>query len=451
MSALTDKIRAQFPGVYDDIPDAELEQKVLAKYPQYADLSAPAAPAATPAPSGFRAPITLPFGRAGLKVTPESLTEWLPAAGATAGSFAPAPGLGTAGGAAAGEALRQLIRKSQGEPPATGFVQQATGLDPNSPEAMAAGVAAEAGGARLAQFIGSLAPGLRNRAIKWFVDIMNPRSLKEEQALMARLAPIAKDLPVGTLAHIQGAAEPAAKAAGEAVGSVYASQAPISVLPAVSDLRDQALREVLRPAKKAVVKLPWPQAGTKTVVTPPELLDEKFYGALRERMKDLLRRERAKPSLSIEDVFKMRKEAGNAAKQAKAAIFEGGILKARPTGGSRALKAEQAALSDILHAAVPGGAKADAIYSAWKTVADKTQGKDASVIPLRWFLSRMIPGTKGIAAGYIASKPAFWASYGSKALMRAARMLEAGNETGAIQLMRGALDAFGETPEGQEQ
>lgn len=38
-NALTEKIRAKYPGVYDDIPDAELTQKILAKYPDYADLA----------------------------------------------------------------------------------------------------------------------------------------------------------------------------------------------------------------------------------------------------------------------------------------------------------------------------------------------------------------------------------------------------------------------------
>ena len=35
---LAQKVRAKFPGVYDDLSDSELEQKVIAKYPQYADM-----------------------------------------------------------------------------------------------------------------------------------------------------------------------------------------------------------------------------------------------------------------------------------------------------------------------------------------------------------------------------------------------------------------------------
>jgi hypothetical protein len=45
MPTLAELVRAKHPGAYDDLPDAELEKSVLAKYPQYADL-------ATPAPTG---------------------------------------------------------------------------------------------------------------------------------------------------------------------------------------------------------------------------------------------------------------------------------------------------------------------------------------------------------------------------------------------------------------
>lgn len=53
---LAAKVRAKFPGVYDDMDDAALEKAVLAKHPEYADLAEPqAAPAAAqpaaPAPS----------------------------------------------------------------------------------------------------------------------------------------------------------------------------------------------------------------------------------------------------------------------------------------------------------------------------------------------------------------------------------------------------------------
>lgn len=48
---LAQKIRAKFPGVYDDMDDAALERAVLAKYPEYADLSQPDKPQSSAAPS----------------------------------------------------------------------------------------------------------------------------------------------------------------------------------------------------------------------------------------------------------------------------------------------------------------------------------------------------------------------------------------------------------------
>ncbi len=41
LNPLVEKIRAAHPGVYDDMDDATLTKKVLAKYPQYSDLAAP--------------------------------------------------------------------------------------------------------------------------------------------------------------------------------------------------------------------------------------------------------------------------------------------------------------------------------------------------------------------------------------------------------------------------
>lgn len=41
LNPLVEKIRAKYPGAYDDMDDATLTKKVLAKYPQYSDLAAP--------------------------------------------------------------------------------------------------------------------------------------------------------------------------------------------------------------------------------------------------------------------------------------------------------------------------------------------------------------------------------------------------------------------------
>ena len=39
MGQLAQRIRAKYPGAYDDMDDAALEKAVLAKHPEYADLA----------------------------------------------------------------------------------------------------------------------------------------------------------------------------------------------------------------------------------------------------------------------------------------------------------------------------------------------------------------------------------------------------------------------------
>jgi hypothetical protein len=123
---LAQKIRAKFPGVYDDLDDAALEKAVLAKYPEYADMAEPERPAAqepsmldrvlADSPS---APLQVRAGQAlgrFVKANPV-------AAAATGGAMLAAPftgggsilggmaaaGLGAAGGAGAAIAGRQLV------------------------------------------------------------------------------------------------------------------------------------------------------------------------------------------------------------------------------------------------------------------------------------------------------------------------------------------------------
>lgn len=50
LNALVTKIRAAHPGAYDDMDDATLTKRVLAKYPQYSDLAAPSMRSAPGAP-----------------------------------------------------------------------------------------------------------------------------------------------------------------------------------------------------------------------------------------------------------------------------------------------------------------------------------------------------------------------------------------------------------------
>lgn len=52
MSDLTQRVRAKFPGAYDDMSDADLEKAVLAKHPEYADLASKPPTAAPAQPEG---------------------------------------------------------------------------------------------------------------------------------------------------------------------------------------------------------------------------------------------------------------------------------------------------------------------------------------------------------------------------------------------------------------
>jgi hypothetical protein len=68
MPTLAELVRAKHPGAYDDLPDAELEKSVLAKYPQYADL-------ATPEPKGGILNTAKDLGIGALKGLGETVTS----------------------------------------------------------------------------------------------------------------------------------------------------------------------------------------------------------------------------------------------------------------------------------------------------------------------------------------------------------------------------------------
>lgn len=64
MGDLAAKVRVKYPGVYDDLSDADLEQRILAKYPQYRDMAAQSAaqPTAQPELAPKSEPKALPPG-----------------------------------------------------------------------------------------------------------------------------------------------------------------------------------------------------------------------------------------------------------------------------------------------------------------------------------------------------------------------------------------------------
>lgn len=83
LNPLVDKIRAKYPGDYDDMNDAELTKRVLAKYPEYSDLAAPlvSKPAILAPPNSPQSPVqpadTDPRARLGTAVGAK-LAEDLP-------------------------------------------------------------------------------------------------------------------------------------------------------------------------------------------------------------------------------------------------------------------------------------------------------------------------------------------------------------------------------------
>src|SRR5574341_1038537 len=125
----------------------------------------------------------------------EDVAEALPAAAATGAAFlgTRSPVAAAAAGSAAGEAGRQLLRRGMGAPAATGMVQRATGMDPDSPEAAVAGFVGEATlgatGARVARLLRGAAGGAEHSAERAVVrDILGGARTEREIEEAPKLA-----------------------------------------------------------------------------------------------------------------------------------------------------------------------------------------------------------------------------------------------------------------------
>lgn len=183
---LAAKVRAKYPGAYDDWDDATLEQKVLAKYPQYADLVEPDPP--PPAPKSWV----------------DTASSLLPTAGGIAGGIVggiggTVAGMGVGGvpgavggatlGGAAGESLRQILDRLRGaEAPETsgealgGIVTQ--GAIQGGSELLGAGIAKGASAGAKAVYRGYLKPSLATRAL--------PKANEVVQTALDEALPISK-------------------------------------------------------------------------------------------------------------------------------------------------------------------------------------------------------------------------------------------------------------------
>jgi hypothetical protein len=154
LNALVDKIRTAHPGDYDDMDDATLTKKVLAKYPQYSDLAAPspAASAAQPAQPEFMNPLPTekipvvgamaqPFGELGANLAYD------PAFRKETGEYGALAAGATMGAAATPGAVSAIKAMAVAHPYAAKLISRAL-----------EGSAATAGGAATYKWIKSLLP-----------------------------------------------------------------------------------------------------------------------------------------------------------------------------------------------------------------------------------------------------------------------------------------------------
>lgn len=381
-----------------------------------------------------------------IPVSPEQIAEAVPAAGSGIGAIFGGP-LGAAAGGALGELIRQGVRKAAGYTPAAGMLQEIAGVEPDSLAATGLGVAGEAlagglGESLMAKAAGK-APGLRESALRSYAGVTNPRSERELLRVTEKLRPIQEELPtVFTRGGLEKQAEQKAAEAGARVGSLYDVDVPSNFKPAIDRLEEMAGKQVRRPGRITV-----DEAGEVTQI-PPDLIDPELHrafsqraGALKESREAAI--ESGKPT-TLSDVFKARQAAGTRATRATQKAYSTGVQAKELQPRVQGFKAEQRALSDILHEQVPDGAQADAVFSAWKTLEKAGQKRDSGSFVERWFLARVLPGLYGTAAGAVAAKPFLTSVLWSKTKRGLANALEAGNQAEFEHLLRAAI--AGATP-----
>src|SRR3990172_4218351 len=150
--------------------------------------------AISPTP-GYQRPIYIP----GLGELPsaERIAEALPAGAATVASLLAtrSPIVAGGGGATAGEAGRQLLRRAVGAPAGTGAAQRALGLDRDSPGAAAAGLVGEATlgatGGVVTRGLDAFARAVKRSAARSVLNILQPRGAREKADAL-RLAEVAQ-------------------------------------------------------------------------------------------------------------------------------------------------------------------------------------------------------------------------------------------------------------------
>jgi len=411
-------------------------------------------------------------------ITPEFLTDMLPAALGTAGGIAgtiTAPGVGTAIlgglGSGAGEAIRQEIREGQGFAPATGVMQEWLDLDPTGTAAKVSGVASEALAGLLSEFAAlrgtkAVAP-TREKALRRFVSaIEDPKvTQKAFEGTVDTMRPIARDLPVGTRRSIARKAERKLGPAGEAVEEVYteAGNRPSTYFHAQRKLKEASedlietpettlIDEVSRPGRSIATGEPQEVVEQiQRTINKEQVRDEPLKKAFDERATKLGERESARKArgealgedqyITVLETWKQRKQDAIDARRAASDVFSGAKSAKEYVPKAQAAMKEYEGLRETLHALVPEGKNVDDIYHAWSTMLDTATKAERNHFMARWASMGAFPGRLGRVAGIAASAPTVYKTALSKTGMMLADALEAGNATRARQIFRGFIDA----------
>jgi hypothetical protein len=413
-------------------------------------------------------------------ITPEFLTDMLPAALGTLGGVAGtvmAPGVGTAIlgglGSGAGEALRQEVREGQGFAPATGVMQEYLDLDPTGTAAKMSGVGSEAIAGLLAEFAAlrgaAKVPEVREKALRRFVSsIEDPKaSLKTIEGTTDALRPVARDLPVGMRGGIARKAERRMGPAGDEVERIYteAGDKPSTYKVATKRLRDKSDDLIETPETTIIEETS--RAGRSIATGEPQevitqiekkineekVRDKALKDAYDARAADLSGREKARAlrgkaldereNISVLETWKQRKQAGIDSRRAASEVFSPGADPKKFVPRAQAGMEEYGGLRDTLNVLVPEGKRADDIFHAWSTMLDKANDAERNHFLARWAAMGVTPGppAAGRLLGIAASAPAAGKTLLSKYGMMMADALEAGNATRARQIFRGFIDA----------
>jgi hypothetical protein len=193
---------------------------------------------------------------------------------------------------------------------------------------------------------------------------------------------------------------------------------------------------------------------------PPDVSDPALTKGYQERIRDYQQAEGRRAAaveagaedspINVGDLFRQRKAESEMITRRNQRAFRPTKKTSEMTPEVQARKMGRKAISEEMHSAVGrrlGDAAeqearaVDAIHHGWRTVEEGAT-TPASDFVARWVIARGIPGTAGTALGAAASSVAFWRSMKSASKRKLANLIEAGDDTGAHQLLRTLADAY---------